>query len=131
MPTYVTRRIIDALAEHRRGRHAEAKVLALGVTYKPDVGDLRESAAVETLAHLAGKGADVSYHDPFVPRLRSHGLSLRRTPLTRANIEAADLVVVLTPHTQYDLHDVLKHARLVFDARNALGVRTDDRVVTL
>jgi nucleotide sugar dehydrogenase len=130
MPTYVTRRIIDALAGTGVAI-TQAKVLALGVTYKPDVGDLRESAAVETLAHLAGKGADVSYHDPYVPRLRSHGLSLRRTPLTRANIEAADLVVVLTPHTQYDLHDVLKHARLVFDARNALGVRTDDRVVTL
>ncbi len=130
MPTYVTRRIIDALAGNGVAI-TQAKVLALGVTYKPDVGDLRESAAVETLAHLAGKGADVSYHDPYVPRLRSHGLSLRRTPLTRANIEAADLVVVLTPHTQYDLPDVLKHARLVFDARNALGVRSDDRVVTL
>ena len=66
-----------------------------------------------------------------MPRLRSHGLSLHATTLTRANIEAADLVVVLTPHTQYDLPDVLKHARLVFDARNALGVRNDDRVVTL
>ncbi len=130
MPTYVTRRVIDALAATGVAI-TQAKVLALGVTYKPDVGDLRESAAVETLTNLARKGATVSYHDPFVPRLRSHGMSLRRTPLTRANIEAADLVLVLTPHTQYDLPDVLRHARLVFDARNALGVRDDDRVVTL
>jgi UDP-N-acetyl-D-glucosamine dehydrogenase len=130
MPTYVTRRVIDALAGSGIAI-TQAKVLALGVTYKPDVGDLRESAAVETLANLVRKGATVSYHDPYVPRLRSHGMSLRRTPLTRANIAAADLVVVLTPHTQYDLDDVLRHARLVFDARNALGVRTDDRVVTL
>jgi UDP-N-acetyl-D-glucosamine dehydrogenase len=130
MPTYVTRRIIDALAGTGIAI-TQAKVLALGVTYKPDVGDLRESAAVETLANLVRKGATVSYHDPYVPRLRSHGMSLRRTPLTRSNIAAADLVVVLTPHTQYDLNDVLRHARLVFDARNALGVRTDDRVVTL
>ena len=130
MPTYVTRRIIDALASHGVAM-TQARILALGVTYKPDVGDLRESAAVETLAHLVRKGATVNYHDPFVPRLRSHGLSLRRTLLTRANIEAADLVVVLTFYTQYDLPHVLRHARLVFDARNALGVRTDDRVVTL
>ena len=130
MPTYVTRRIIDALAGTGVAI-TQAKVLALGVTYKPDVGDLRESAAVETLANLARKGATVSYHDPYVPRLRSHGMSLRRTPLTKANIAAADLVVVLTPHTQYDLPDVVRHARLVFDARNALGVRADDRVVTL
>ena len=130
MPAYVTRRIIDTLAEHGVTL-PRARVLALGVTYKPDVGDLRESAAVETLAELARKGATISYHDPFVPRLQSHGLSVRRTALTRANLEAADIVVVLTPHTEYDLRAVCRHAKLVFDARNALRIRDDARVVTL
>jgi len=130
MPGYVTRRIVDALGQ-RGVSLRDARVLALGVTYKPDVGDLRESAAVETLAQLARRGVRVSYHDPFVPRLRSHGLSLRRTPLTTANIAAADAVAVLTPHSSYDLDKVLHHAQMVFDARNALGVRAVDKVVTL
>ncbi len=130
MPSYVTGRIVDALGE-RGVPLRDARVLALGVTYKPGVGDLRESAAVETLAKLARRGVQVSYHDPFVPRLRSHGLSLRRTPLTARNIAAADAVVVLTPHDTYDFDKVLDQARLVFDARNALGVRASDKVVTL
>lgn len=130
MPTYVTRRIIDALGE-RGVALRDAKVLALGVTYKPDVGDLRESAAVETLAQLARRGLQVSYHDPFVPRLRSHQLNLRRSALTSANLAAADLVVLLTPHSSYDLEKVRRNARLLFDARNALSSRGDDAVVTL
>ncbi len=130
MPSYVTRRIVDALGE-RGVALRDARILALGVTYKPNVGDLRESAAVETLAQLARRGVAVDYHDPFVPRLRSHGLSLRRTPLTARNIAAADAVVVLTPHDTYDFDRVVQQARLVFDARNALGVRNSDKVVTL
>ena len=130
MPTYVTRRVIDALGS-RGVALRDARVLVLGVTYKPDVGDLRESAAVETIAQLARRGVRVSYHDPYVPRLRSHGLSLRRTALSSANLAEADMVVVLTPHSQYDLEKVRNQARLVFDARNAIGARGDDKVVTL
>jgi UDP-N-acetyl-D-glucosamine dehydrogenase len=130
MPAYVTRRIIDALGE-RGIALRDARVLALGVTYKPDVGDLRESAAVEALAQLARRGVQVAYHDPYVQRLRSHNLNLRRAALTPANIAAADMVVLLTPHTSYDLEKIRRHARLLFDARNALGARDDDAVVTL
>ncbi len=130
MPTYVARRISDALGE-RGVALPRAHVLALGVTYKPDVGDLRESAAVKILELLAARGARIRYHDPFVRRLHTDTLSLRRTPLTAANLEAADAVVVLTPHSQYDLEALTRRARFVFDARNALRRRGDDRVVTL
>jgi UDP-N-acetyl-D-glucosamine dehydrogenase len=130
MPAYVARRVGDALAE-RGIALPRARVLALGVTYKADVGDLRESAAVETLRLLAAKGAAVTYHDPFVPRLRLGEHSIRRTPLTPDRLAAADVVVLLTPHSCYDLDALSEHARLVFDARNALGRRHDDRVVTL
>jgi UDP-N-acetyl-D-glucosamine dehydrogenase len=130
MPAYVARRIGDALGE-RGVPLPRAEVMALGVTYKPDVGDLRESAAVKTLEMLAAKGARIRYHDPFVPRLQTDVLKLRRTPLTAANLEAADAVVVLTPHSQYDLDALTRRARFVFDARNALRRRGDDRVVTL
>jgi UDP-N-acetyl-D-glucosamine dehydrogenase len=130
MPDFVTRRIIDTLGE-RGVALRDAKVLALGVTYKPNVGDLRESAAVETLAQLVRRGVQVTFHDPFVARLDSHGLRLRRTRLGRAALEAVDAVAVLTPHDSYDFDLVRQHASLIFDARNALGVRGDPKVVTL
>jgi UDP-N-acetyl-D-glucosamine dehydrogenase len=130
MPDYVTRRIVDALGV-RGVPLRDAKVLALGVTYKPNVGDLRESAAVETLAQLSRRGVTVSYHDPFVDRLTSHGLKLRRTRLTAKSVAAADAVAILTPHDHYDFDRLLPHARLVFDARNALGATGDPKVVTL
>ncbi len=130
MPDYVTRRIVDALGA-RGVPLRDATVLALGVTYKPNVGDLRESAAVETLAQLARRGVTVRFHDPFVERLDSHGLKLRRTRLTAKALRAADAVAVLTPHDRYDFDQIRAEAKLVFDARNALGVRGDDAVVTL
>jgi nucleotide sugar dehydrogenase len=130
MPDYVRRRIVDALGT-RGVSLRDAKVLALGVTYKPNVGDLRESAAVHTLAQLARVGVDVRFHDPYVSRLETDGLCLRRTALTPANLRGVDAVALLTPHDVYNLEWVRKHASLVFDARNALGARGDDKVVTL
>jgi UDP-N-acetyl-D-glucosamine dehydrogenase len=130
MPTYVAGRVVEALSEHGKAVKG-AGVLALGVTYKPDVGDLRESAAVEVVARLARKGARVSFHDPFVREIRDHGLCLRRSALSRALLEAADIVLLLTPHSSYDLDMVTRHARLLFDARNAVGGRPSGRVVTL
>lgn len=130
MPSYVTRRVIDALGE-RGVALRDAKVLALGVTYKPDVGDLRESAAVHTIEQLVRRGVKVSFHDPFVDRLRAGDVRLRRSALSTANIRSSDIVLVLTPHSSYDLDRVRAHASLLFDARNALGARGDDRVVTL
>jgi nucleotide sugar dehydrogenase len=118
MPDYVARRVGDAL--NRRGVAVHgARVLALGVTYKPDVGDIRESAAVLVLAHLAERGADVRFHDPFVPSLDDHGLKLRRVELDDAEVGSADAVLLLTPHATYDLEGIVAAARFVFDARNA------------
>jgi UDP-N-acetyl-D-glucosamine dehydrogenase len=130
MPAYVATRVAEALGD--RGKAVKgAAVLALGVTYKPDVGDLRESAAVEVLARLARKGARISFHDPFVRAIRDHGLSLRRSALTPAALEAADVVLLLTPHSTYDVDMVVSHARLLFDARNAVNGRRRETVVTL
>jgi UDP-N-acetyl-D-glucosamine dehydrogenase len=130
MPAYVATRVVEALGE--RGKAIKgAAVLALGVTYKPDVGDLRESAAVEVLARLSRKGARISFHDPFVSEIRDHGLSLRRSALTRGALQAADAVLLLTPHSAYDIEMVTSHARLLFDARNAANGRPRETVVTL
>jgi UDP-N-acetyl-D-glucosamine dehydrogenase len=130
MPTYVATRVAEALGDHGKAVKGAA-VFALGVTYKPDVGDLRESAAVEVLARLARKGARISFHDPFVSEIRDHGLSLRRSALTRTALQAADVVLLLTPHSAYDVEMVMTHAGLLFDARNAVNGQRRETVVTL
>jgi UDP-N-acetyl-D-glucosamine dehydrogenase len=94
-------------------------LLALGVTYKPDVGDLRESAAIEVVARLLRRGADVSFHDPFVQRLDEHGLDLESVPLTGDVLGGADMVLLLTPHSDFDMREVVARSRLLFDARGA------------
>jgi len=130
MPDYVAGRIIEALNDHGLSVKG-ARVLALGVTYKPDVGDVRESAALEVLAKLTKRGAVVRFHDPFVDKVNEHGLRLKRSALNDAAFRDADLVAVLTPHASYDLDRVVAQARLVFDARNALGLRVSGHIIRL
>ena len=130
MPAHVASRVVEVLNDKGlpvRG----ARVLALGVTYKPDVGDVRESAALEVLQRLTKKGVQVTYHDPFVDRISSHGLDLASRPLTADLIAQSDLVLLLTPHSSYDIDHIVATAPLVFDARNAVRTRADSKVVRL
>ena len=130
MPIYTARRIMDALNE--RGVPMKgAKLLALGVTYKPDVGDVRESAAIQVLAQLSAWGAKLSFHDPFVTAIDEHGVKLRRRRLTEDLVRDADAVLLLTPHTTYDLDELMDWSQLLFDARNATGRRDKRNVVVL
>ncbi|MFN3974830.1 MAG: nucleotide sugar dehydrogenase [Dehalococcoidia bacterium] len=118
MPEVVVERIAHALAQ--RGKPlAGAQVLVLGVAYKPDVGDTRDSPAVEVIRLLRQQGAQVSYHDPYVPALRLDGQTLERARLDTSTLEWADCVVVTTAHSAYDWEWVVKHSRLVVDTRNA------------
>lgn len=130
MPAYVSQRVVEALNDAGRSVK-DARVLALGVTYKPNVGDLRESAAIHVLERLHRKGAQVAFHDPYVQRIEEGALRLDRVELTRHALESADVVVLLTPHDSYDLEEVVAASRLLFDARNATGVRGRDSVVVL
>jgi UDP-N-acetyl-D-glucosamine dehydrogenase len=130
MPAYVARRVMDAL--NRRGLAVRgSKILALGVTYKADVGDVRESAAIQVLAHLHTWGADLSFHDPFVARIDDHGVRLRRRRLSEDLVRSADAVLLLTPHSSYDLDALCGWASLLFDARNATGGRHSATVEVL
>lgn len=130
MPTYVARRIIDALND--RGIPVRgARLLALGVTYKPDVGDIRESAAIQVLAHLQERGAKLSFHDPFVTAVDDHGVRLRRRRLTEEAVRQADAVLLLTPHASYDVDQLAEWSSLLFDARNATGRRSAPNVEVL
>jgi len=129
MPDYVASRALEILNQTGRAMKG-ASVLVLGVTYKPDVGDARETPAIPTMRALAKHGADVRFHDPFVDRISVNGSELYRQDLDAA-VPEADLVVLLTPHSEYDLERLAASARIVFDTRNAYGGRRPANVVAL
>ena len=130
MPGYVAARIGEALSEVGKATK-HASVLILGVSYKPDVGDIRESPAVKAMAYLDRRGAKVCFHDPYVAGVTVNGAYQRRVELTRRTVETADCVAVLTPHRVYDFDWIVEHSKLVFDARNAYGEMQHAKVVKL
>jgi UDP-N-acetyl-D-glucosamine dehydrogenase len=130
MPGYVVTRVGEALNDHGKPIRG-TKVLALGVTYKAGVNDQRESPSLAVIERLELKGAEVSFHDPFVEELTIAGRALKSVDLTEENVEAVDCVLILTAHESIDYRMLVRHAPLVFDTR---GVTTDhdaDNVVRL
>jgi UDP-N-acetyl-D-glucosamine dehydrogenase len=123
MPEHVVTTIGDLLNQERTAVNG-ARVLLLGVAYKADVSDMRESPALDVLRLLDAKGADLRYHDPFVPELALEGRNWKSVELTDAELGAADLVVILTDHSGIDWQRVVARAQRVYDTRNATrGVR--------
>jgi len=124
MPRYVVDRLMKSL--NARGKAVKgARILILGVAYKRDVSDVRESPAIDAILLLRGLGAKVSYSDPFVPHLREHELDMKSVKLTAAAMKGADAVLVITDHKGIDYKSVAKNASYIFDARNALsGVKS-------
>lgn len=130
MPGWVAMRIADAL--NARGRALNGSViLGLGVTYKPDVGDVRESAPIHVLEHLHAKGATIRFHDPFIDRIDTGKLQIERVAYEEAAFEEVDCVALLTPHRTYDLDQLIARSPLLFDARNATAGRSCANVVVL
>ena len=129
MPYYCAERVGRALNRHRKAV-AGSTVLVLGVAYKGDVGDLRESPALKLIGLLRTRGAEVVYHDPFVPALAEEGLELASAPLTDELLAGADIVCVVTAHSGIDYARVAQRAQLVLDLRNAVPA-ADERVVKL
>jgi len=121
MPRYVVTRIQDALNE--RGQALKGShFLVLGVAYKPDIDDIRESPALDVIGLLQKKGATVEYHDPYIPTLTTHeDVEMRSVSDLMAAIRASDVVVVVTNHKVYDYKSILDAAKFIFDSRNALG----------
>ena len=132
MPDAVVELVTEALNARRQSVNG-ASVLALGVAYKANVGDTRESPALEILAHLQMKGATVEYCDPWVPITRIGDAELKSVTLTDQHLADADCVLVLADHAAFDFANVVARARLVVDARNATwGIEAPDgRVVRL
>jgi UDP-N-acetyl-D-glucosamine dehydrogenase len=116
MPYFCVEKLHRAL--NTRGKSLNgAKVLVLGVAYKADIDDLRESPALKVIRNLTRHGALVAYHDPFVPHLKDFDLD--STTLSRATLAEQDAVVIVTAHTSVDYREVVAHAPLVVDLRNA------------
>jgi UDP-N-acetyl-D-glucosamine dehydrogenase len=116
MPGFVTQRVSQALNDQGKPLRG-SKVLGIGVTYKQDVNDVRESPALIVLERLWADGAKVEYHDPFVPSLELAGRRFGSKALTPERLAAQDAVVVLTAHSSVDFAEVVRHSPLVFDTR--------------
>lgn len=120
MPRYTLGKIQDALNLQKKPING-SRVLILGIAYKPDIDDLRESPALDVIHLLRDKGADVRYHDPFIPHLDHDGLLMVSVPNLLEEVAAADCVAIITNHKQYDYRAILDQAKLIVDTRNALG----------
>jgi len=132
MPEHVVELVTEALNSRKRSVNG-ASILALGVAYKADVGDTRESPALEILATLRAKGADVTYADPWVATAILGGMEMKSVELSDQRLADADCVLILADHAAFDYAHVVATARLVVDARNATwGLEAPDgRVVRL
>jgi UDP-N-acetyl-D-glucosamine dehydrogenase len=125
MPAYVVERLIDALNSRRKALNG-ARVLVLGVAYKKDLDDIRESPALEILQLLRDKGADVAYSDPYFPRIphmRRYELRLESVPLAPESVRRFDAVVVATDHSDFPYETIHAAAQLIVDSRNAFRSR--------
>lgn len=118
MPAVVVRKIAQALNEEKKAVNG-SRVLVLGVAYKRDIDDMRESPALDIIRLLEAQGAEVDYHDPHVATFREDGHDYRSVALNDDAISRADAVVIVTDHTSIDYQRVVRLARLIVDTRNA------------
>jgi UDP-N-acetyl-D-glucosamine dehydrogenase len=127
MPDYVLTKIVNGLNDHKKPVNG-SRILVVGVSYKPDIDDVRESPALDILKLLKVRGAEVSYHDPYVPELRLNGETLRSVPLEDGRF---DCVVIAANHSCLDYESIVRSFPLVVDTRNATKGLGADNVVKL
>jgi len=131
MPHYVVNKVIEAL-NYRKKPLRCSKILLLGVAYKKDVKDLRESPALEIIELLVKKGALVSYYDPYLPYLKIDGINLKGAKFDKGTFNDADCVVIITDHSNVDYKFVVENSDLVVDTRNVLkGIKSKQNVVRI
>ncbi len=132
MPRFVVSKVQDAL--NQAGKPLKnSQILILGVAYKPDIDDLRESPALDVIGLLEKKGARVSYHDPYIPRVEHDGADRFSVTDLMPAVRQADCVVIITNHSTYDYAAIVEAAQIVVDTRNALGTarRSNPKIVSL
>ena len=132
MPRYVVERAQDVLNQRGQAMRG-SRLLVIGVAYKPDISDTRESPGLDVIGLLRAKGADVVYYDPFVPTIEHEGWGLTSVPDLLAEARRADCVLIITHHSSIDYRALAEASRLVFDTRNAVGAAgiRDSKVVRL
>jgi UDP-N-acetyl-D-glucosamine dehydrogenase len=130
MPHFVVGKVVDALNRFRKSVNG-AKVLVLGVAYKKDISDVRESPALDILQLLGQKGAKLSYCDPHVPMLDEHGIRMKAEKFSAATLRKADCVVLVTDHSAFDYRMVARESKVIVDARNALKGKNGKNIIKL
>ena len=117
MPLYVVSKVSDALNEKKKSINGSS-ILLLGVTYKRNINDLRESPALDIIKLLKNKGAEISFHDPYVASIHEAD-GVKKVELNEQVLHMADCVVVVTDHSNFDYPWIVKHSKLIVDTRNA------------
>ena len=128
MPVYVIKRVVESLKKTKK-KFKSLKVLIVGVAYKKDVNDLRESPALEIIKGLKRKKINVSYHDSHIPYLDLYGIKMKSKKMTPALLKKQDAVILITNHSSLDHKMIGDHSKLVFDTRNAFeseGIKKDN-----
>lgn len=131
MPKLVVDKLERALGERFGKRLFNANILLVGITYKPDIADVRESAALRVLQEAFARGARVAYHDPFMPAVTVGDEMVRSVELDAAELQVLDAVVLLTPHTTVDYDSIIRASRLVIDTHSGLQPREAPNVVNI
>jgi len=132
MPSYVVEKVAQALNEERKPVNG-SRILVVGVAYKPDIDDIRESPALDVMRLLEQDGADVVFHDPYISSYREDGHTRSGVELTKDELHRADAVVIVTNHKSINYQMLMDQAGLIVDSRNAMAktVKTKARVVSL
>jgi UDP-N-acetyl-D-glucosamine dehydrogenase len=130
MPDHVVSLVAESLNQHGKALKG-SKVLVLGVAYKADIDDVRESPSLDIMEKLREHGARIEFHDPYVPSIEFAGKRMRSTALTPARLKRFDCVVISTAHSEVDYGWVLRHSRGVVDTRNALKGRRSPKIVRI
>ncbi|RPI37378.1 MAG: nucleotide sugar dehydrogenase [Nitrospiraceae bacterium] len=131
MPYYVIGKVVDALNAHGKSIKG-ARILLLGLSYKKDIDDVRESPSLKLITLLQEKGAKVDYNDPHVPKthkMRDYDLGMSSVPLTEKNLKKYDCVLISTDHSAYDYAFIVKNSKLIVDSRNATGKLRSSKIV--
>lgn len=126
MPTYVVEKVASALNDERKAVNG-SRVLVIGVAYKRDIDDVRESPALDIIRLLEELGADVVYHDPYVPTFQEDGIRHESVALTDDELKRCDAVVIVTDHSSVDYQRLVNRASLIVDTRNATAGTTSGR----
>jgi len=130
MPRFVVEKVVEALNRDRKSVNG-SKILIMGVAYKRDTDDVRESPALDIMKLLHERGGQISYHDPHVSQLSFDSQVLHSVPLNAESLSSSDIVVIVTDHSQFNAGEVVNYSKLVIDARNLTCGIESERVMKL